>query len=309
MKIYQNINELVGNTPLVRLNKISENHQLAGNLFAKIEYFNPAGSVKDRIAKNMIETAEEMGVLKPGMKIVEATSGNTGIGLAAMGVSKGYEVILVMPETMSVERRKMMMAYGAKFVLTPGAEGMKGAVAKALEMKATDETVFIPSQFENEANVLAHYKTTGPELVRDLDGQVDVFVAGVGTGGTITGTLRYLHEQGIQTYGVAVEPESSAVLSGEPAGKHAIQGIGAGFIPSILETQRYSEIIKVSNQDAIKLAREISQTEGFFVGISSGAALKAAIEVASREEFRDKNIVVLLPDSGDRYLSTALFEE
>lgn len=306
--IKQNVSELVGNTPLVQLNNFIHNYKLKSNLMVKVEYLNPAGSVKDRIAKNMIESAEAAGVLKPGMKIVEATSGNTGIGLAAMGVSKGYEVILVMPDTMTFERRKFMMAYGTKFVLTPGDNGMKGAIAKALEMQAEDDSIFIPSQFENEANFMAHYKTTGPELERDLDGQVDVFVSGIGTGGTITGTIKYLKEQGINTYGVAVEPETSAILSGEPAGKHKIQGIGAGFVPDILDTEAYQEIIKVSDDKAIATAKELAHTEGLFVGISAGAALAAGLEIAQRDEFEGKNIVVLLPDSGDRYLSSALLK-
>lgn len=306
--IKQNVTELVGNTPLVQLNNLMKELNLKVNLIAKVEYFNPAGSVKDRIAKNMIESAEKAGALKPGMKIVEATSGNTGIGLAAMGVSKGYEVILVMPDTMSVERRRFMEAYGASFELTPGADGMKGAMAKALQMQEEDDSIFIPSQFDNMANVEAHYKTTGPELERDLDSQVDVFVSGIGTGGTITGTAKYLSEKGISTYYVAVEPTASAVLSGNQPGKHKIQGIGAGFVPSILNTEVYDEIIQVSDEEAIKTARLLGAKEGLFVGISSGAALCAALQLATRDEFENKNIVVLLPDSGDRYLSTALFE-
>lgn len=306
--VKQTVVELVGSTPLVQLNRLMHKHSLTANLIVKVELFNPAGSVKDRIAKSMIEAAEEAGVLKPGFKIVEATSGNTGIGLAAIGSAKGYEVILVMPDTMTVERRKFMSGYGAQFVLTDGALGMKGAMAKALEMQQEDETVFIPSQFDNLANVRAHYSMTGPEIFNDLEGQVDVVVSGIGTGGTITGIAQYLNEKGTNTKFVAVEPTTSAVLSGNEPGKHGIQGIGAGFVPSILDTEAYDEIIQISTEQAIESARELARTEGLLVGISSGAALAAGIELASREELKDKNIVVVLPDSGDRYLSTPLFD-
>ncbi len=306
--VKQTVVELVGSTPLVQLNRLMHKHSLTANLIVKVELFNPAGSVKDRIAKSMIEAAEEAGVLKPGFKIVEATSGNTGIGLAAIGSAKGYEVFLVMPDTMTVERRKFMSGYGAQFVLTDGALGMKGAMAKALEMQQEDETVFIPSQFDNLANVRAHYSMTGPEIFNDLEGQVDVVVSGIGTGGTITGIAQYLNEKGTNTRFVAVEPTTSAVLSGNEPGKHGIQGIGAGFVPSILDTEAYDEIIQISTEQAIESARELARTEGLLVGISSGAALAAGIELASREELKDKNIVVVLPDSGDRYLSTPLFD-
>lgn len=306
--VKQTVVELVGSTPLVQLNRLMHKHSLTANLIVKVELFNPAGSVKDRIAKSMIEAAEEAGVLKPGFKIVEATSGNTGIGLAAIGAAKGYEVILVMPDTMTVERRKFMSGYGAQFVLTDGALGMKGAMAKALEMQQEDETVFIPSQFDNLANVRAHYSMTGPEIFNDLEGQIDVVVSGIGTGGTITGIAQYLNEKGTNTRFVAVEPTTSAVLSGNEPGKHGIQGIGAGFVPSILDTEAYDEIIQISTEQAIESARELARTEGLLVGISSGAALAAGIELASREELKDKNIVVVLPDSGDRYLSTPLFD-
>jgi cysteine synthase A len=306
--VKQTVVELVGSTPLVQLNRLMHKYRLTANLIVKVELFNPAGSVKDRIAKSMIEAAEEAGVLKPGFKIVEATSGNTGIGLAAIGAAKGYEVILVMPDTMTVERRKFMSGYGAQFVLTDGALGMKGAMAKALEMQQEDETVFIPSQFDNLANVRAHYSMTGPEIFNDLEGQVDVVVSGIGTGGTITGIAQYLNEKGTNTKFVAVEPTTSAVLSGNEPGKHGIQGIGAGFVPSILDTEAYDEIIQISTEQAIESARELARTEGLLVGISSGAALAAGIELASREELKDKNIVVVLPDSGDRYLSTPLFD-
>lgn len=306
--VKQTVVELVGSTPLVQLNRLMHKYRLTANLIVKVELFNPAGSVKDRIAKSMIEAAEEAGVLKPGFKIVEATSGNTGIGLAAIGSAKGYEVILVMPDTMTVERRKFMSGYGAQFVLTDGALGMKGAMAKALEMQQEDETVFIPSQFDNLANVRAHYSMTGPEIFNDLEGQIDVVVSGIGTGGTITGIAQYLNEKGTNTKFVAVEPTTSAVLSGNEPGKHGIQGIGAGFVPSILDTEAYDEIIQISTEQAIESARELARTEGLLVGISSGAALAAGIELASREELKDKNIVVVLPDSGDRYLSTPLFD-
>ena len=306
--VKQTVVELVGSTPLVQLNRLMHKYRLTANLIVKVELFNPAGSVKDRIAKSMIEAAEEAGVLKPGFKIVEATSGNTGIGLAAIGAAKGYEVILVMPDTMTVERRKFMSGYGAQFVLTDGALGMKGAMAKALEMQQEDETVFIPSQFDNLANVRAHYSMTGPEIFNDLEGQIDVVVCGIGTGGTITGIAQYLNEKGTNTKFVAVEPTTSAVLSGNEPGKHGIQGIGAGFVPSILDTEAYDEIIQISTEQAIESARELARTEGLLVGISSGAALAAGIELASREELKDKNIVVVLPDSGDRYLSTPLFD-
>lgn len=309
MKVKNSFVELVGNTPLVKLNSLIKEENLKANLYAKLEYFNPAGSVKDRIARNMIEEAEKAGALKEGDIIVEATSGNTGIGLAAVGASKGYKVVLVMPDTMSVERRKFMAAFGAEFVLTDGAKGMKGAIAKALEMKEENDKVFIPSQFDNQANVKAHYKTTGPELEEALDGQIDVFVAGVGTGGTLTGVGSYFAEKGIKAHLVAVEPVTSAVLSGNEPGKHKIQGIGAGFKPAILDEHFINEIKTVSDEQSVEAARLVAKKEGYFVGISSGAALHAALELAKEDQYEGKNIVVLLPDNGDRYLSTILFED
>ncbi|MBO4262493.1 MAG: cysteine synthase A [Clostridia bacterium] len=308
-KIYKSAAELVGKTPLLELTHIEEEFGLKAKLYAKLEYFNPAGSVKDRVAKEIIEDAERTGKLKKGSTIIEATSGNTGIGLAAMAVAKGYRVIIVMPETMSVERRKLMKAYGAELVLTEGAKGMKGAIAKAEELAATIDGGFIAGQFVNLANPAAHRKATGPEIYEDTDGKVDIFVAGVGTGGTITGVGEYLKSKNPAVRVVAVEPQTSAVLSTGVAGAHKIQGIGAGFVPDILNVKIYDEIIPVSNEDAFSTGKLIGKKEGVLVGISSGAACAAAIEVAKREENSGKNIVVLLPDSADRYLSTPLFDE
>ncbi len=307
--IKQSITELVGNTPLLELKHLEETEGLNAKIIGKLEYLNVAGSVKDRIALNMIRTAEQAGVLKPDSIIVEATSGNTGIGLAAIGTALGYEVVLVMPETMTLERRKFLKGYGAKLELTPGTGGMKAAIARALEMKEENDKVFIPSQFENNANVMVHYETTGPEIYRDTDGAVDVLVSGVGTGGTITGTGSFLREKNPQLHIVAVEPKNSPVLSGGQPGTHKIQGIGAGFVPKILDTEIYDEIIQIEDTQAIAMAKRLGQSEGVLVGISSGAAVVAAVEVAKRPEFAGKNIVVVLPDSGDRYLSTAMFED
>ena len=301
--------ELVGNTPLLELSKIEEKLQLLSKIYAKVEYFNPAGSVKDRIALAMIEDAEKQGLLKKGCVIIEPTSGNTGIGLASIGVMKGYNVVLTMPESMSIERRKLLKAYGAKIELTPASEGMKGAIAKAKELSEQIPNAIILGQFVNPNNPKMHYETTGPEIYKDLNGKVDVFVAGVGTGGTITGAGKYLKEQNPNVEVIAVEPETSPVLSEGHAGPHKIQGIGAGFVPDTLETSVYDRVITVSNDDAFEYGRLIAKTEGILVGISSGAALKAAVELAKQEQYKDKNIVVLLPDSGDRYLSTPLFEE
>ncbi len=307
--LVKNLVELVGNTPLMELTKVEEKYALKGKIFAKIEYFNPAGSVKDRIAMQMILDAEEEGKLKKGATIIEPTSGNTGIGLSAIGVARGYKVIIVMPESMSLERRKLVQAYGADLVLTEAAKGMKGAIAKANELLEEIEGSVILGQFENPSNPKAHYLATGPEIFKDLNGKVDAFVAGVGTGGTISGVGKYLKEQNKNTKVFAVEPASSAVLSGEKAGPHMIQGIGAGFVPNTLNTEIYDEIIKVANEDALETGKMISRTEGILVGISSGAALFAGIQLAQRKEFEGKNIVVLLPDNGDRYLTTKLFEE
>lgn len=307
--IKQSITELVGNTPLLELKHLEETEGLNAKIIGKLEYLNVAGSVKDRIALNMIRTAEQAGVLKPDSIIVEATSGNTGIGLAAIGTALGYEVVLVMPETMTLERRKFLKGYGAKLELTPGTGGMKAAIARALEMKEENDKVFIPSQFENNANVMVHYETTGPEIYRDTDGAVDVLVSGVGTGGTITGAGSFLREKNPQLHIVAVEPKNSPVLSGGQPGTHKIQGIGAGFVPKILDTEIYDEIIQIEDTQAIAMAKRLGQSEGVLVGISSGAAVVAAVEVAKRPEFAGKNIVVVLPDSGDRYLSTAMFED
>lgn len=307
--IKQSITELVGNTPLLELKHLEETEGLSAKIIGKLEYLNVAGSVKDRIALNMIRTAEQAGVLKPDSIIVEATSGNTGIGLAAIGTALGYEVVLVMPETMTLERRKFLKGYGAKLELTPGTGGMKAAIARALEMKEENDKVFIPSQFENNANVMVHYETTGPEIYRDTDGAVDVLVSGVGTGGTITGAGSFLREKNPQLHIVAVEPKNSPVLSGGQPGTHKIQGIGAGFVPKILDTEIYDEIIQIEDTQAIAMAKRLGQSEGVLVGISSGAAVVAAVGVAKRPEFAGKNIVVVLPDSGDRYLSTAMFED
>lgn len=307
-KIYQGTIGLIGNTPLVEFTHIEKKYNLEAKLLAKLEYFNPAGSIKDRIAKEMIEQAERDGKLKPGSTIIEPTSGNTGIGLAAIAAAKGYKIIIVLPETMSVERRNIIKAYGAELVLSDGTKGMKGAIAKANELHAEIPNSFIPEQFENPANPEAHRKTTGPEIWEDTDGEVDVFVAGVGTGGTITGVGEYLKSKNPDVKVVAVEPASSAVLSTGQAGGHQIQGIGAGFVPAILNTEVYDEIIPVENEAAFQFGKEIAKEEGVLVGISSGAALKAAIEIAKRPESKGKTIVVLLPDSGDRYYSTDLFK-
>lgn len=309
MKVYQNIVELVGKTPLLQLNNYMKKYQLKANLIAKLEKNNPGGSVKDRIAKEMILDAEEKGLLKPGSTIIEPTSGNTGIGLSYIGLVRGYSVIIVMPDTMSIERRKTMSAYGAKLVLTSGSLGMKGAIAEAERLQKEIPDSFIPAQFDNKANPQAHYKNTGPEIYEDLDGKIDFFVAGIGTGGTITGAGTYLKERNPNIKIIAVEPVGSPVLSIGESGSHKIQGIGAGFIPAILNTKIYDEVITVSDDDALKTAREIVKTDGVFVGISSGAALWAAAEVAKRSENSGKNIVVILPDGGDRYLSTALIDE
>lgn len=309
MAVYKSVTELVGGTPLVELAKYGAKHGLQAKIVAKLEYFNPAGSVKDRIAKAMIEEAEAAGTLKAGSVIIEPTSGNTGIGLASVAAAKGYRVILTMPETMSVERRNLLKAYGAEIVLTEGAKGMKGAIARAQELAAQTENSFVPSQFENPVNPAVHYRTTGPEIWADTEGKVDILVAGVGTGGTVTGTGKYLKEKNPGVKVVAVEPESSPVLSKGTAGPHKIQGIGAGFVPKTLDTSVYDEIIPVSNEEAFAVGKEIGRTEGFLVGISSGAALAAATELARRTENAGKTIVVVFPDSGDRYLSTELFAE
>ena len=308
-KIYQGTIDLIGNTPLVELTHIEKKYELGARLLAKVEYFNPAGSVKDRIAKEMIEQAEAEGKLKPGSTIIEPTSGNTGIGLAAIAAAKGYRTIIVLPETMSVERRNIIKAYGAEIVLTDGTKGMKGAIEKANELHEEIKDSFIPAQFDNLANPAAHRKGTGPEIWRDTDGEVDAFVAGVGTGGTITGVGEYLKEQNADIKVVAVEPASSAVLSTGQAGPHKIQGIGAGFVPSILNTEIYDEIIPVENEVSFEFGKEIAKEEGILVGISAGAALYAAVQVAKRQEFEGKTVVVLLPDSGDRYYSTDLFKD
>ena len=307
--IYTSADQLIGKTPLLELTHIEKKHNLKAKIFAKLEYFNPAGSVKDRIAKAMIDDAEQKGLLKEGSVIIEPTSGNTGIGLASVAAARGYRIIIVMPETMSVERRQIMKAYGAELVLTDGTRGMKGAIEKADELSKEIPNSFIPGQFVNEANPKAHFETTGPEIFEDTDGNVDFFVAGVGTGGTITGVGKYLKSKLPKVKVVAVEPKSSAVLSTGVAGPHKIQGIGAGFVPKVLDTDIYDEIIPVENEDAFDMGKEVGRNEGVLVGISSGAALWAAIEVAKRPENEGKNIVVLFPDTGDRYLSTPLFAD
>ena len=307
--IYTSADELIGKTPLLELTHIEKKYGLKAKIFAKLEYFNPAGSVKDRIAKAMIDDAEEKGLLKEGSVIIEPTSGNTGIGLASVAAARGYRIIIVMPETMSVERRQIMKAYGAELVLTDGAKGMKGAIEKADELAKEIPNSFVPGQFVNEANPKAHFATTGPEIFSDTDGKVDFFVAGVGTGGTITGTGKYLKSKLPNVKVVAVEPKSSAVLSTGAAGPHKIQGIGAGFVPKVLDTAVYDEIIPVENDDAFAMGKEVGRNEGVLVGISSGAALWAAVELAKRPENEGKNIVVLFPDTGDRYLSTPLFAD
>ena len=307
--IYTSADQLIGHTPLLELTHIEKAHGLKAKILAKLEYFNPAGSVKDRIAKAMVDDAEAKGLLKPGSVIIEPTSGNTGIGLASVAAARGYRIIIVMPETMSVERRQLMKAYGAELVLTEGAKGMKGAIAKADELAKEIPGSFVAGQFVNPANPKAHYETTGPEIWADTDGQVDIFVAGVGTGGTITGVGQYLKAQKPDVKVVAVEPKTSAVLSTGVAGSHKIQGIGAGFVPDVLDTHIYDEIIPVDNDDAFAVGKEVGKREGVLVGISSGAALWAAIELAKRPENAGKNIVVLLPDTGDRYLSTPLFAD
>ena len=307
--IYTSADQLIGKTPLLELTHIEKAHDLKAKIVAKLEYFNPAGSVKDRIAKAMIDDAEAKGLLKAGSVIIEPTSGNTGIGLASVAAARGYRIIIVMPETMSVERRQLMKAYGAELVLTEGAKGMKGAIAKADELAKEIPNSFVAGQFVNPANPKAHYETTGPEIWADTDGKVDFFVAGVGTGGTITGTGKFLKEKSPAVKVVAVEPKTSAVLSTGIAGSHKIQGIGAGFVPDVLDTKIYDEIIPVDNDDAFAVGKEMGHREGVLVGISSGAALWAAIELAKRPENAGKTIVVLLPDTGDRYLSTPLFAD
>lgn len=308
MRVFNNITGLIGHTPLVEINRFTEKLGLKARILVKLELFNPAGSVKDRIALSMIEDAEKKGLLKPGSVIIEPTSGNTGIGLASIAASKGYRAVFTMPETMSAERRKLLQAYGAEIVLTEGAKGMKGAIAKAEELARQTPGSFIPGQFVNPANPEAHVRTTGPEIWDDTDGKVAIFVAGVGTGGTVTGTGRYLKSKNPAVRVVAVEPAASPVLTQGKAGPHAIQGIGAGFVPEVLDTKIYDEVIDVTNEDALATGREIARKEGFLVGISSGAALFAAVELARRPENAGKLIVALLPDNGDRYLSTKLFE-
>lgn len=305
--IYRNITEFIGNTPLLELTNYNNNHKLEAAILAKLEYLNPAGSIKDRVANNMIADAESKGLLKPGATIIEPTSGNTGIGLAAVAASKGYKAILTMPETMSVERRNMLKAYGAEVVLTEGSKGMQGAVDKANELKESTPNSFIPGQFVNPANPQVHYETTGPEIWRDTDGKVDILVAGIGTGGTISGVGKYLKEQNSNIKIVGVEPESSPVLTKGYAGGHKIQGIGANFVPDTLNTEIYDEIITVDNEVCFSAAKEVAKSDGVLVGISSGAALWAATKLAEKEENKGKNIVVIFPDTGDRYMSTPLF--
>lgn len=308
-KIYTSIEQLVGHTPLLELTQIENDQQLSAKILAKLEYFNPAGSVKDRIGKKLLDDAEERGALQPGGTVIEPTSGNTGIGLAMVAARRGYRTIIVMPDSMSIERRQMMQAYGAELVLTPGADGMKGAIAKAEELAREIPGSFIPGQFTNPANAQAHYEGTGPELWEDTEGQLDIFVAGVGTGGTITGTGRYLKERNPQIKVIAVEPASSPVLSAGQAGKHKIQGIGAGFVPQVLDTAIYDEIIPVEDEQALKTAQLLGKSEGLLVGISAGAAVWAALELARRPENSGKTIAAILPDTGMRYLSTPGFIE
>lgn len=308
-KVYTSADQLIGHTPLLELTHIESKYNLKAKVLAKLEYFNPAGSVKDRIAKKMLDDAEKAGKINKDTVIIEPTSGNTGIGLASVAAARGYHLVIVMPETMSIERRKIMKAYGAELVLTPGATGMPGAIKKANELAEKYPNSYIPSQFSNPSNPEAHYETTGPEIWEDTDGNVDVLVAGVGTGGTLTGTGKYLREKKADVQIVAVEPKTSPVLSEGHSGPHKIQGIGAGFVPDVLDTKLYNEVIPVDNDDAFALGKEVGHQEGVLVGISSGAALKAAIEVAQREENAGKTIVVIFPDTGDRYLSTPLFSE
>ncbi len=308
-KIYNSVTELIGNTPLLKANNFIEANDLQANVLVKLEYLNPAGSVKDRIAKAMIEQAEKEGKITQDTVIIEPTSGNTGIGLASFAAARGYKAVLTMPETMSVERRNLLKAYGAQIVLTDGAKGMKGAIAKAEELAKETPNAFIPSQFTNQANPAIHEATTGPEIWQDAEGKVDAFIAGVGTGGTLTGVGRYLKKQKADVHVVAVEPESSPVLSKGTAGPHKIQGIGAGFVPETLDTKVYDEVLPISNEDAFKYGRQFAHSEGVLVGISAGAALAAAVKLAQRPEYKGKNIVVLLPDTGDRYLSTELFND
>ncbi len=307
MNLYNNITELIGKTPMMELHRLKESQELKGRVVVKIEYFNPAGSIKDRAALSMIEDAEEKGILKKGDTIVEPTSGNTGIGLASIAAAKGYKAVFTMPETMSVERRLLLKGYGAKIVLTEGKLGMKGAIAKAEEL-AAEENMILLGQFINPSNAKAHYKTTGPEIWEDTDGEIDILVAGVGTGGTITGTATYLKEQNSDIHVVAVEPKASPVLSGGQPGPHGLMGIGAGFIPEILDTEIYDEVIQVTNDEAYQAAKQLAYEEGVLVGITSGAALYSAIQFAKKEENKDKIIVAILPDTGERYLSTPLFE-
>ena len=306
-KVYQSVTEIIGRTPLLAAKSFAKAHDLKANLLVKLEYFNPSGSVKDRIAIAMVEQAEKDGKIAPGATLIEPTSGNTGIGIASVAAARGYRAILTMPETMSVERRNLLKAYGAEIVLTEGAQGMKGAIARAEQLQKEIPNSFIPSQFENLANPAVHERTTGPEIWVDTDGKVDAFVAGVGTGGTVTGTGRYLKQQNPAVHVVAVEPTDSPVLSGGKPGPHKLQGIGAGFVPDTLDTKVYDEVIRVSNDDAFAYGREFAQREGALVGISSGAALAAAVELAKRPAYAGKTIVALLPDGGDRYLSTDLF--
>ena len=308
-KVYQSVTEIIGRTPLLAAKSFAKAHDLKANLLVKLEYFNPSGSVKDRIAIAMVEQAEKDGKIAPGATLIEPTSGNTGIGIASVAAARGYRAILTMPETMSVERRNLLKAYGAEIVLTEGSQGMKGAIARAEQLQKEIPNSFIPSQFENLANPAAHERTTGPEIWADTDGKVDVFVAGVGTGGTVTGTGRYLKQQNPAVHVVAVEPTDSPVLSGGKPGPHKLQGLGAGFVPDTLDTKVYDEVIRVSNDDAFAYGREFAQREGALVGISSGAALVAAVELAKRPAYAGKTIVALLPDGGDRYLSTDLFAD